>query len=157
LGSAFIDTALSEQAVKNLVYVGCLLLSLPQLVPGTSQLVGDDDTESQERVGKALVMLGADKQKPKGEAALVVDVNTGADKPFANGHKENTLKGSSPSWALLMVFRRLERIALQVQPVQVRPPSLNSVLIHWMQFASLLESVAPLLLWSVVFQVWLGN
>jgi hypothetical protein len=156
LGSAFIDTALSEQAVKNLVYVGCLLPSLPRLVPGTSQLVGYNDTESQERVGKALVMLGADKQKPKGEAALV-DVNTGADKPFANGHKENTLKGSSQSWALLMVFRRLERIALQVQPVQVRPPSLNSVLIHWMQFASLLESVSPLLLWSVVFQVWLGN
>ncbi|KAH9571646.1 hypothetical protein CY35_02G105300 [Sphagnum magellanicum] len=120
LGSAFIDTALSEQAVKNLVYVGCLLPSLPQLVPGTSQLVGYEDTESQERVGKALVMLGADKQKPKGEAALVVDVNTGADQPFANGHKENTLKGSSPSWALLMVFRRLERIALQVQPVQAK-------------------------------------
>ncbi|CAM6068321.1 unnamed protein product [Sphagnum tenellum] len=120
LGSAFIDTALSEQAVKNLVYVGCLLPSLPQLVPGTSQLVGYDDTESQGRVGKALVMLGVDKQKPKGEAALVVDVNTGADQPFANGHKENTLKESSPSWALLMVFRRLERIALQVQPVQAK-------------------------------------
>lgn len=118
-----LDIPLGDQAVKNLLYVGTALPSLPERIIGTSELVCCKDPQSQQRVKEALEMLGAKiKTSRRGEkdfsnGGLNLADESEADVLLTNKHKEDN--GSEPSWALLLVFKRLERIALRVQPAQV--------------------------------------
>lgn len=116
------DTALAE-AGKNLLYVSCLLPSLTEKAFLTSYTEGSHNTESQERIQKALEMLGASRKSKKEESFLDTEINLQEDESLATSENAEDYGSQGPKcWSLLLVFRKLEKVALHVQPKQVRHP-----------------------------------
>lgn len=119
LDAEIMDSALAEQVVKNLLYVSSAF-------PHSESAYHVSEPKSQRRIEEAKKMLGAKERDLKKEAQNL-DSDDGAigeddeDLP-TNGAlmTEDHVDGSGASWALTLLFRRLEKVALRVQPIQVR-------------------------------------
>lgn len=119
LDAEIMDSALAEQVVKNLLYVSSAF-------PHSESAYHVSEPKSQRRIEEAKKMLGAKERDLKKEAQNL-DSDDGAigeddeDLP-TNGAlmTEDHVDGSGASWALTLLFRRLEKVALRVQPIQAK-------------------------------------
>lgn len=126
-----VDSALAEEAGKNLLHVSCLLPSLTERAFRTSYTEGSKNAQSQERVQKALEMLGASRKSKKEESRLDSEIDLQEDESLAISETVEDHGSQGPKcWSLLLVFRKLEKVALHVQPTQVRHPSYISRYVH---------------------------
>jgi hypothetical protein len=113
LDAEVMDSALADQIVKNLLYISA---AFP---PESAFQVSEP--QSRLRIEQAKEMLGASKRGLK-KGAQNLDAEDGVleedeDLPTESGNVDD--HGNARSWALILVFRRLEKVALRVQPTQV--------------------------------------
>lgn len=105
LDAEIVDTALADQVVKNLLYVSSVL-------PSSESAFQATDPEALDRIEQAKEILGASRRGQKrGE-----DVEEPAEEDEEEGVPTDD---HAASWALTLLFRRLEKISLRVQPTQV--------------------------------------
>ena len=116
LDAEVMDSALADQIVKNLLYISSAL-------PASESAFQNSEPQSRLRIEQAKEILGANKKGLKMDAQNL-DTEDGVleedeDLPTESGNVDNHSNGNSHSWALRLVFRRLEKVALRVQPIQV--------------------------------------
>lgn len=111
------ESALADQIVKNLLYISSAF-------PPSESAFQVSEPESRLRIKQAKEILGANKRGLKMDAHDL-DTEDGVlqeddeDLPTESGNVDDRSHGDAPSWALTLVFRRLEKVALRVQPTQV--------------------------------------
>ncbi|KAG0630923.1 hypothetical protein M758_1G214100 [Ceratodon purpureus] len=115
LDAEVMDSALADQIVKNLLYISSAL-------PASESAFQNSEPQSRLRIEQAKEILGANKKGLKMDAQNL-DTEDGVleedeDLPTESGNVDNHSNGNSHSWALRLVFRRLEKVALRVQPIQ---------------------------------------
>lgn len=109
LDAEIVDNALADQVVKNLLYVSSVL-------PPSESAFRATDPEGLDRIEQAKEILGANRRGQKRG-----DAEDPAEEDEEEGVatvSENT-DDHAASWALSLLFRRLEKVALRVQPTQV--------------------------------------
>lgn len=98
---------MADQVVKNLLYVSSLF-------PSSESAFQATDPEGLDRIEQAKEILGASRRGQKrGEDA---------EEPAEEDEEEGVPTVSddhAASWPLTLLFRRLEKVALRVQPTQV--------------------------------------
>lgn len=117
LDAEIVDSALADQIVKNLLYVSFSF-------PPSESAFQVTEPNSQKRIEQAKGILGANKRGLKKEAQNLdaedrVLEDEDEDLPTVSGNIDDHLHGNAPSWALTLLFRRLEKVALRGQPTQV--------------------------------------
>ncbi|CAM6096312.1 unnamed protein product [Calypogeia fissa] len=130
LDSGSIDDAMGEQLVVILEAISMLLPRLPQSTSTTSNeklsFLGCDDVESQLRLSRALHMLGWKDGNQKGSHALIKDNEMNPVEGNENGQHGPSIEDEGSSFsALFLVFKKLQKIALRVHPIQTK------VILRW--------------------------
>ena len=117
LDTEVMDSALADQIVKNLLYIS------PAFPPSESAFQFSEP-QSRSRIEQAKELLGANKRGLKMNEQNL-DVEDGGveeeeeDLPTDSGNADDHSRANASSWALTLVFRRLEKVALRIQPTQV--------------------------------------
>lgn len=117
LDAEVMDSALADQIVKNLLYISSAF-------PPSESAFQVSEPQSQLRIEQAKEMLGANKRGLKKDAQNL-DAEDGdveeddGDLLTESRNVDDKSPENAPSWVLTLVFRRLEKVALRIQPTQV--------------------------------------